>query len=87
MLSECHLYFKEYLLGKTSAHIISLPRNRLRAVYMLENDFHSRMGFKGSVHHATAMGFVRLILFCETKRNKTKYMGEGEKMLIYLNTA
>ena len=32
-----------------------------------------------------------LILFCETKRNETKrkkkYIGEGEKMLINLNTA
>ena len=29
----------------------------------------------------------RLILFCETKRNETKYTGEGEKMLINLTTA
>ena len=27
------------------------------------------------------------ILRNETKRNETKYMGEGEKMLINLNTA
>ena len=35
LVSECHVYFEEYLQGKTSAHIISLPRDRLRAVYVL----------------------------------------------------
>ena len=29
---------------------------------------------------------IGLILFCETKRNETKYMREGEKMLSNLNT-
>ena len=35
----------------------------------------------------TSQNSAYSILRNETKRNETKYMGEGEKMLINLNTA